>query len=163
MLGLGFYLFMTAVNSPWAWRAGWPVLWRARLGSLIAGIVFVLYLLYTELFTLDAICLWCTSIHIITFLLFALVVITATLPPAHSRAVAVSWRGPAALISGRGCCEPLEHRTAPWIRFRPNSPDTGRCRCTVHANGTRVGRCPIRVVFTCWVWFTPGVLAGMIG
>lgn len=59
------------------------------------------------------------------------------LPPAHSRAVAVSWRGPAALISGRGCCEPLEHLAAPWIRFRPNSPDTGRCRCTAHANGTR--------------------------
>jgi uncharacterized membrane protein len=50
------------------------VLRWARLGSLIVGVVFVLYLIYTELFILDAICLWCTSIHIITFLLFALVV-----------------------------------------------------------------------------------------
>jgi len=81
VLGLAFYLFMTAVNSPWAWRADWPVLRWARLGSLIAGVAFVLYLIYTELFTLDAICLWCTSIHIITFLLFALVVPTATARP----------------------------------------------------------------------------------
>jgi uncharacterized membrane protein len=37
----------------------------------------VLYLIYTELFTLNAICLWCTSVHIITILLFALIVPTA--------------------------------------------------------------------------------------
>ena len=78
LLGLLFYLFMAAVNSPWAWRANWPALRWARLGSLIAGVAFVLYLIYTELFTLNAICLWCTSIHVITILLFALVVPTAT-------------------------------------------------------------------------------------
>ena len=77
LLGLLFYLFMAAVNSPWAWRANWPALRWARLGSLIAGVAFVLYLIYTELFTLNAICLWCTSIHVITILLFALVVPTA--------------------------------------------------------------------------------------
>jgi uncharacterized membrane protein len=36
--------------------------------------LFVLYLVYTELITLNAICLWCTSVHVITFALFALVV-----------------------------------------------------------------------------------------
>jgi uncharacterized membrane protein len=41
----------------------------------------VLYLVYTELFTLDAICPWCTSVHVITFLLFALVVVSATASP----------------------------------------------------------------------------------
>jgi uncharacterized membrane protein len=81
VLGLAFYLFMVAVNSPWAWRARWPVLRWARLASLIAGIGFVLYLIYTELFTLDAICLWCTSVHAITFLLFALTVSTVTARP----------------------------------------------------------------------------------
>ncbi len=74
VLGLAFYVFMTAVNSPWAWRMRYPVIRWARLGSVLIGIVFVLYLVYTELFTLDAICLWCTSVHVITFLLFALVV-----------------------------------------------------------------------------------------
>ena len=47
---------------------------RERLRSLIAGIVFVLCRVCTELHTLNAICLWCTSVHVITFFLFALVV-----------------------------------------------------------------------------------------
>jgi uncharacterized membrane protein len=80
LLGLLFYAFMTVVTTPWAWRANWPGLRWARLGSLIAGVAFVFYLIYTELFTLDAICLWCTSIHVITVLLFALIVPTATAP-----------------------------------------------------------------------------------
>jgi uncharacterized membrane protein len=33
----------------------------------------VLYLIYTELFTLNAICLFCTIVHVITFLLFGLI------------------------------------------------------------------------------------------
>jgi uncharacterized membrane protein len=73
VLGLAFYVFMVAVSTPWAWRAKLPVIRWARLGSVIIGIVFVLYLVYTELFTLNAICLWCTSVHVITFLLFALI------------------------------------------------------------------------------------------
>ena len=42
--------------------------------AVIVGMVFVLYLLYTELFTLNAICLFCTIVHVITFLLFGLIV-----------------------------------------------------------------------------------------
>ena len=45
---------------------------------MIIGIVFVLYLVYTEVITLDSICLWCTSVHVITFLLFGLIVFSAT-------------------------------------------------------------------------------------
>jgi uncharacterized membrane protein len=41
----------------------------------------VLYLIYTELFTLDAICPWCTSVHVITLLLFVLVVSTGAARP----------------------------------------------------------------------------------
>ena len=78
LLGLLFYVFMTAVNTPWAWQAKLPWLHRARLASLVAGVAFVLYLIYTELFTLNAICLWCTSVHVITILLFALIAPTAT-------------------------------------------------------------------------------------
>jgi uncharacterized membrane protein len=77
VLGLAFYVFMAAVTSPWAWRATWPPLSWARFGSVIVGMLFVLYLIYTELFTLDAICLWCTSVHVITFLLFGLIVFSA--------------------------------------------------------------------------------------
>jgi uncharacterized membrane protein len=74
VLGLAFFVFMAAVTSPWAWRARWPVIRWARFGSVIVGMVFVLYLIYTELFTLNAICLFCTVVHVITFLLFALIV-----------------------------------------------------------------------------------------
>jgi uncharacterized membrane protein len=77
VLGLAFYVFMVAANSPWAWRAAWPPLRWARIGSVVVGIVFVLYLVYCELFKIGAICLWCTSVHVITFCLFALIVFAA--------------------------------------------------------------------------------------
>ena len=74
VLGLAFFVVMTAAVSPWAWRLKFPQLTWIRVASVIVGIGFVLYLVYTELFTLDAICLWCTSVHVLTFLLFVLVV-----------------------------------------------------------------------------------------
>jgi uncharacterized membrane protein len=77
LLGLAFYLFLVAANSPWAWRAPWPPLRWARLGSVVVGMIFVLWLIYAELYKIGAICLWCTSIHVITFCLFALVVFSA--------------------------------------------------------------------------------------
>ena len=43
----------------------------------MAGIGFVLCLLYAELFTIGAICLYCTSVHVITFVLFVLTAIAA--------------------------------------------------------------------------------------
>jgi len=77
VLGLAFYVFMAAATSPWAWRLTWPAVRWIRLGSVAVGMVFVLYLIYTELITLNAICLWCTSVHVITFLLFTLIVFGA--------------------------------------------------------------------------------------
>jgi uncharacterized membrane protein len=74
VLGLAFYLFLAVANSPWMWRAKWPYLRWARIVSVVVGILFVLYLIYCELFKIGAICLWCTSIHVITFCLFALIV-----------------------------------------------------------------------------------------
>ena len=48
-----------------------------RIASLVVGIGFVLYLLYAELFIIGSICLYCTSVHAITFVLFVLTVIAA--------------------------------------------------------------------------------------
>ena len=79
VLGLAFYVFMVAINSPWAWRSRLPVIWWARLAGAVAGMGFVLYLIYVELVQVGNICLWCTSVHVITFLLFVLLVFTATL------------------------------------------------------------------------------------
>jgi uncharacterized membrane protein len=74
VLGLAFYVFLAVVNSPWAWRITWPPLRWVRVGSMVVGILFVLYLIYAELFSIGAICLWCTSVHVITFALFVLIV-----------------------------------------------------------------------------------------
>jgi uncharacterized membrane protein len=77
VLGLAFFVFMTAINTPWAWRAKLPVIRWARLASVIIGIVFVLYLVYTEVITLGNICLFCTYAHVVTFFLFGLIVFSA--------------------------------------------------------------------------------------
>jgi uncharacterized membrane protein len=73
LLGLLWALGMTALNSPWAWRS--PAKWldAARLAMSGAGAVMVLYLVYIELFRVDALCLWCTAVHVTTIALFAVI------------------------------------------------------------------------------------------
>ena len=85
VLGLAFYAFMAVVNSPFGWRLtrarllGLPLEVRwLRLGSVVIGMGFVLYLVYAEVIQIGNICLWCTSVHVLTFLLFALLVYDAT-------------------------------------------------------------------------------------
>ncbi len=78
VLGLAFYVFMVAVNSPWGWRLNWPAVRWTRFGSVIVGMCFVLYLIYAEIDEIHAICLWCTSVHVATFLIFALLVFYTT-------------------------------------------------------------------------------------
>jgi uncharacterized membrane protein len=86
VLGLAFYVFMVAVNSPWGWRLSvtHPMVRYARLGSVIVGMGFVLYLIYAELIEINAICLWCTSVHVATFLIFALVIFRSSFPAAST-------------------------------------------------------------------------------
>ncbi len=81
VLGLAFYVFMAALNSPWVWRLQQTgsdqlskILRYTRLGAVVVGMGFVLYLVYAELIQIRAICLWCTSVHVATFLIFALIV-----------------------------------------------------------------------------------------
>jgi uncharacterized membrane protein len=74
VLGLAFFLFMVAANSRWGWSAPWPAVHWARLGSVVVGILFVLYLIWAELFRINAICLYCTGVHVLTFILFALII-----------------------------------------------------------------------------------------
>jgi len=88
VLGLAFYVFMTVINSPWAWRLDLDIVRWARLAGAITGIAFVLYLVYVELLKVDAICEYCTGVHIITFLLFGLTMFsTASRSPAAGKAV----------------------------------------------------------------------------
>ena len=77
VLGLAFFVAMVALTSPWAWRSPRQEIALARLGSVIVGVGFILYLIYVELFQVGFICLECTSVHVITFLLFALIAMSA--------------------------------------------------------------------------------------
>jgi uncharacterized membrane protein len=79
VLGLAFYLFLVAIMTPWGWRSGRREVALARLLSLVVGIGFVLYLVYAEVFQIGNICLWCTSVHVITLILFALTAISAAI------------------------------------------------------------------------------------
>lgn len=77
VLGLAFFVVMVPMLTPWAWRSHRREIALARLASMVVGVGFILYLIYVELLQVGAICLWCTSIHVITFLLFVLVAMSA--------------------------------------------------------------------------------------
>jgi uncharacterized membrane protein len=78
LLGLLYFAAVLPLHLPVAWASRNPRVRRARVAAAIAGVLMVLYLIYTELFTLDAICLWCTGVHVITFLLFVVTLIGTT-------------------------------------------------------------------------------------
>lgn len=76
VLGLAFFTAMVVINFPPLWRSTLRWLPWVRLAMVVGGLGFVIYLLVSELFVIKAICLWCTSVHIDTFLLFVIVVTT---------------------------------------------------------------------------------------
>lgn len=76
VLGLGYYVVVTAINTPWAWRSADRRIHQARLALSILGIGFVLYLISAELLVIKAICIYCTGVHIVTFALLVLVMST---------------------------------------------------------------------------------------
>ncbi len=75
--GLAFYVYLIALLSPWAWRRTELFVQRLRLASIVVGMCFVLYLVYAELIEIKNICIWCTSVHTVTFVLFVLIVFDA--------------------------------------------------------------------------------------
>jgi uncharacterized membrane protein len=88
VFGIVFFVFMVAIMSPYAWRSARRDIWQLRLAAVFAGIGFVIYLIYAELFEVGNICLYCTSVHILTFLLFVLTMVAAAIwgaPPRSRR------------------------------------------------------------------------------
>jgi uncharacterized membrane protein len=72
ILGLIFFIGMLILQTPWFWRSASKIIRRGRLLFSLSGIGFVLWLVYVELFKLNAICLYCTAVHILTILVFIL-------------------------------------------------------------------------------------------
>lgn len=88
--GAAFFAFMVVICSPPAWRSGPRLVRQARTAAVVIGMVFVLYLIYRELISLGHICEYCTSVHVITLLLFGLLVYDATGSRAATRTAQAS-------------------------------------------------------------------------
>jgi uncharacterized membrane protein len=85
LIGLLWFLAMSGLCSPWAWRstAAWILL--ARQVAVWTAMAFVLWLVYAELFVIRAICLWCTVAHVLAFGLFVIVVLYGSETGAEER------------------------------------------------------------------------------
>jgi uncharacterized membrane protein len=79
VLGVVFFVVAGALCLPAAWRSQTPAVRIARIGWMLVGVAMVLHLVYAELFQIDAICLWCTAVHVITVILFAAVLVAEAL------------------------------------------------------------------------------------
>jgi uncharacterized membrane protein len=79
ILGLLFYVFAVAIMTPWAWRMQRREVAWLRLGSMVVGMGFVIYLIYAELYQIGHICEYCTVVHVITFLLFGITLVSAAI------------------------------------------------------------------------------------
>lgn len=82
LLGLLFFAGMTVLCTPAAWRSPRRSVSAARLAGAVAGVVMVVYLIYVELFVVDAICLYCTAVHVLAVVLFVATVVAAALTDA---------------------------------------------------------------------------------
>lgn len=79
VLGLAYFLGMVPWQLPAAWRSSDPRVRYGRVGYCVAGILFVFYLLYAEFVIIGKICLWCTAVHVVTFLLFVVTALATAL------------------------------------------------------------------------------------
>jgi uncharacterized membrane protein len=77
VLGLAFFLPMITMCLPAPWRSADRRIHLARLILSITGVGMIIYLIIAELFIIKAICLWCTGVHVITFILFVIIVTAA--------------------------------------------------------------------------------------
>ena len=62
LLGAIYFAAMSALCVPAAWRI--TGLDRVRIVGAVGGVATALYLVWVELFQVEAICLWCTVVHV---------------------------------------------------------------------------------------------------
>ena len=83
VLGLVWFAAFLVLLIARRGHSGGPLM-RAQVAWSIAGLLFVFYLVFAELFLIGAICLWCTVIHGVVVALFLLTLWEATAPEAES-------------------------------------------------------------------------------
>lgn len=64
VLGLVFFVAMTALCLVGGRRVA-----DLRVVAAVVGVLTALWLVYVELFLVDALCLWCTGVHLVTLVL----------------------------------------------------------------------------------------------
>ena len=77
ILGLLFFVPMLLICLPAAWRTADRRVHLVRLAMAVTGVGMIIYLIIAELFIIKAICLWCSSVHIATFILFVIIATSA--------------------------------------------------------------------------------------
>ncbi len=75
LIGLVYFIALSALCSPWAWRSPHRWIHRARIGVSVAGVGMVLWLLLVEFGLIGKICLWCSVVHLMTVSVFTLVML----------------------------------------------------------------------------------------
>ena len=73
LLGLLFFVALTVLVLPSVWRRREPWLDWVRFAWVTVGLGMALYLVWAELFRIHAICSWCTVVHVVTFVLWIVI------------------------------------------------------------------------------------------
>lgn len=81
VLGLVYFLVMSTLVLPAAWRR--KALDPVRVTGAALGVGMSLYLVWVELFRVDAICLWCTAVHVCALVFLVAVLWRTTGRAAH--------------------------------------------------------------------------------
>jgi uncharacterized membrane protein len=68
---------MILLCLPAAWRSANKSIHIARLVLSILGMGMIIYLFIEELFVIQALCVWCSIIHLVGALLFVIIVTTS--------------------------------------------------------------------------------------
>jgi uncharacterized membrane protein len=77
ILGLAYFVPMTLLCLPVAWRSLDRRVHLVRLILSILGVAMIIYLFIEELFIIKALCVWCSVIHVVGFLLFVIIAVTS--------------------------------------------------------------------------------------
>jgi uncharacterized membrane protein len=71
--GIVFFLALGALCLPNAWRSSQPAIHILRLALASVGLLSALYLIFTELFTVQQFSWWCTGVYAATLALFVII------------------------------------------------------------------------------------------
>jgi uncharacterized membrane protein len=138
IFGLAYFGAMFGLCLPMMWRSRDRRIHLARLALAVAGMGMVIYLIFAELFLVKAICLWCTSVHVLTFVLFV-TILTSTETLWDRSAKAEPSRPAQAHASARGKPAP-KAAPKPALRAGAQSPPKAGTKPAPQAGTNRSDR-----------------------